>query len=58
MDQYEIIRKSKVTEYIQTGVTFYVCDMSRKKVYCSDDLRLSELSEKLDRDDTFIFKEV
>lgn len=56
--EYEIIRKSKVTEYIQTGQKFFICDMSRKKVYSSDDLRLSDLAEKLDRDDTFIFKEV
>ena len=42
---YEICRKSKVG------------DMKKKKIYSSNDLRLRELSEKVDSEDTFVFKE-
>ena len=55
--KYEICRKSKVHEYIQNGTEFFVVDMEKKKVYPSMDLRLRDLTEKLDRDDTFIIKE-
>lgn len=54
---YEICRKSKVGEYIQTGQEFFVADMKKKKIYSSNDLRLRELSEKLDLEHTFVFKE-
>lgn len=54
---YEICRKSKVGEYLQTGQEFFVADMKKKKIYNSNDLRLRELSEKLDLEHTFVFKE-
>lgn len=54
---YEICRKSKVGEYIQAGQEFFVADMKKKKIYSSNDLRLRELSEKVDSEDTFVFKE-
>lgn len=54
---YEICRKSKVGEYIQTGQEFFIVDMKKKKVYSSADLRLREISEKLESEDTFVFKE-
>lgn len=54
---YEICRKSKVGEYIQTWQEFFVADMKKKKIYSSNDLRLRELSEKVDSEDTFVFKE-
>lgn len=54
---FEICRKSKVHEYIQNGEEFFVVDMGKKRVYPSGDLRLRELSEKLDREDTFVIKE-
>lgn len=54
---YEICRKSKVGEYIQAGKEFFVADMKKKKIYSSNDLRLRELSEKVDSEDTFVFKE-
>lgn len=55
--QYEICRKSKVGEYIQNGQEFFIADMKKKKIYSSLDLRLREISEKLDSEDTFVFKE-
>lgn len=54
---YEICRKSKVGEYIQAGQEFFVADMKKKKIYSSNDLRLRELSEKVDSENTFVFKE-
>ena len=36
---YEICRKSKVGEYLQTGQEFFVADMKKKKIYSSNDLR-------------------
>lgn len=56
MGKYEIIRKSKVGEYIQNDVPFFVVDMEKKKVYASHDLRLGELLEKLDKESSFIVK--
>ena len=53
---YEICRKSKVGEYLQTGQEFFVADMKKKKIYSSNDLRLRELSEKMDLEHTFVFK--
>ena len=44
-------------EYLQTGQEFFVADMKKKKIYSSNDLRLRELSEKLDLEHTFVFKE-
>lgn len=35
----------------------FVADMKKKKIYSSNDLRLRELSEKVDSEDTFVFKE-
>ena len=54
---YEICRKSKVGEYIQEGQGFFVAGMKKKKIYSSKDLRLRELAEKVDSEDTFVFKE-
>lgn len=54
---YEICRKSKVREYLQTGQEFFIADMKKKKIYSSNYLRLRELSEKLDLEHTFVFKE-
>ena len=54
---YEICRKSKVGEYLQTGQEFFVAEKKKKKIYSSNDLRLRELSEKLDLEHTFVFKE-
>lgn len=54
---YEICRKSKVGEFIQAGQEFFVADMKKKKIYRSNDLRLRELAEKVDSEDTFVFKE-
>lgn len=53
---YEICRKSKVGEYIQSGTEFFIVDMERKKVYSSLDLRLREISEKLEKETTFVVK--
>jgi hypothetical protein len=57
MSKYEIVRKTKVGEYIQNDVPFFVVDMQKKKVYSSRDLRLGELLDKLDKDSSFIIKE-
>ena len=57
MKSYEIRPKDKVGEYIQTGAEFFIVDMKRKKVYPSQDIRLSELSEKLESDECFIVRE-
>lgn len=54
--KYEICNKDKVGEYIQTGTEFFIVDMERKKVYSSLDLRLREISEKLEKDTTFVVK--
>ena len=53
---YEIIRKSKVGEYLQNDVEFFVVDMEKKKVYASHDLRLGDLLAKIDKDCSFIVK--
>jgi len=55
---FEIVRKSKVFKYLETGVKFFIVDMERKKVYSSNDIRLSELHEKLNNDNCFVVKEV
>lgn len=55
--KYEICRKSKVGEYIQTRTEFFVADMGKGKIYSSNDLRLRDLTQKIDSEDTFIFKE-
>ena len=55
--KYEMVRESKISEYIENGVEFFVVDMEKKKVYSSLDLRLRDLSEKLEKDTTFIVKE-
>ena len=56
MNEYEIVRKSKARELIQEGTEFFVVDMDKKKVYSSLDLRLRDLAEKIDSDNTFIVK--
>lgn len=56
--EYEIIRKSKVGEYLQNGTEFFVVDMDKKKVYRSQDLRIREIVEKVDKPNTFLVKEV
>ena len=53
---YEIIRDSKIGEYLQSGVEFFVVDMDKKKVYSSLDLRLRDLMEKIDKGNTFVVK--
>lgn len=58
MKDFEIVRKSKVFKYLETGVKFFIVDMERKKVYSSNDIRLSELHEKLNNDNCFVVKEV
>lgn len=58
MANFEIVRKSKVYEYIEGGVDFSIVDMERKKVYSGNDIRLSELHEKIINDNCFIVKEV
>ena len=58
MSKYEIVRKTKVGEYIQNDVPFFVVDMEKKRVYCSHDLRLGELLVKIDKEDSFILKEI
>jgi hypothetical protein len=55
--KYEICRESKVSSYLENGTEFFIVDMEKKKVYSSYDLRLKELAEKLDNDNTFIVKE-
>lgn len=55
--KFEICRKSKVGKYIQMGQEFFIADMKKKKIYSSLDLRLREISEKLESEDTFVFKE-
>lgn len=55
--KYEICRKSKVGEYIQTGTEFFVADMEKKKIYSAYGLRLQDLAQKIDSENTFIFKE-
>lgn len=55
--KFEICRKSKVGKYIQTGQEFFIADMKKKKIYSSLDLRLREILEKLESEDTFVFKE-
>ena len=57
MKSYDIRPKGNVGEYIQTGTEFFIVDMKRKKVYSSQDIRLSELSEKLESDECFIVRE-
>ena len=53
---YEICPKSKVGKYIQSGTEFFIVDMNKRRVYSSYDLRLREISEKLDSDNTFVVK--
>lgn len=55
--KFEICRKSKVGKYIQMGQEFFIADMKKKKIYSSLDLRLREILEKLESEDTFVFKE-
>ena len=57
-DNYEICRKSKVGEYLQNDVEFFIVDMEKKKVYSVFDIRLKDLMDKLDKDTTFIIKKV
>lgn len=54
---YEMYRKSKVGKLIQEGQEFFIADMKKKKIYSSSDLRLREIAEKVDSEDTFIFRE-
>ena len=55
--KYEICRKSKIGEYIQSGIEFFIIDMDKKKVYSSLDLRLREIHEKLAQDNVLVVKE-
>lgn len=58
MNNFEIVRKSKVAEYLERGIDFSIVDMDRKKVYKSVDIRLNELHEKLNNSNCFIVKEI
>ena len=53
---YEICCKSKVGKYIQEEIEFFIVDMEKKKVYLSYDLRLRDISEKVDKESTFIIR--
>lgn len=53
---YEFVRKSKVGKYIQSGEEFFLLDMDRKRIYCSSDLRLRDLSEKLKKESVYVIK--
>lgn len=55
-EKYEIISKSKIHECIEGGIEFFICDMDKKRVYSSYDLRLREIDEKISSPDTFVFK--
>lgn len=54
---YEICRKSKVGNYIQEGIELFIVDMEKKKVYSSYDLRLRDISEKVEKESTFIIRQ-
>lgn len=53
---YEIVRKSKVGDFLRDSTEFFIVDMDKKKVYCSSDLRMREISEKIDNENTFVIK--
>lgn len=53
---YEIVNKSKIIKYIEQGIEFFVADMEKKKIFSSYDLRLREIDEKVNDENTFIFK--
>ena len=53
---YEIVSKSKIIKYIEQGIEFFVADMEKKKIFSSYDLRLREIDEKVNDENTFIFK--
>lgn len=53
---YEIVRKSKVGDFLRDNTEFFIVDMDKKKVYCSSDLRMREISEKIDNENTFVIK--
>lgn len=53
---YEFFRKSKVAEYLSNGEEFFVLDMEKKRIYSSFDLRLRDISEKLEKDGTAVFR--
>lgn len=52
---FTIRPKSKVGEYLQTGRLFYIADLNKKKIYSSNDLRIGEITEKLDSENVFMF---
>lgn len=53
---YEFFRKSKVNKCLESGEEFFVLDMEKKRVYSSYDLRLKDLSEKLEKENVYVFK--
>jgi hypothetical protein len=54
---YEMASESKIGEYIQNDIEFFIIDMEKQRVYSSMELRLRDMMEKLDKETTFIVKE-
>lgn len=53
---YEIVNKSKIFKYIEQGIEFFIADMDKKRIFSSYDLRLREIDEKINDENTFVFK--
>lgn len=53
---YEIFNKSKIYKCMESGTEFFIADMEKKKIYSSDDLRIREIDEKINDENTFVFK--
>lgn len=56
-EKFEIYPKYKVNKLIEQGVEFWIIDIDKKRTYNSNDLRLREISEKLEKEKSFIVKE-
>lgn len=54
--EYEIVNKSKIYKFIENGVEFFIADMNKKKIFSSNDLRIGEIDEKINDENTFVFK--
>ena len=53
---FEIFNKSKIYKMFESGTIFFIADMDKKRIYSSEHLRIGEIVEKLDSEDTFVFK--
>lgn len=53
---YEIVNKSKIYKLLENGTEFFVADMEKKKIFSSYDLRIREIDEKINNENTFVFK--